>query len=92
MEACEEIVRQLRLRDIGGIIVIDFIDMDNPEHRARVLEELEKHLKKDHTKTVVVGLTGLGLVEMTRKKVRDSFGRHVDQDLPLLRGQGCGVV
>lgn len=89
MEACEEIVRQLRLRDIGGIIVIDFIDMDNPEHRARVLEELEKHLKKDHTKTVVVGLTGLGLVEMTRKKVRDSLDAMLTRTCPYCGGKGA---
>ncbi|HHX10713.1 MAG TPA: Rne/Rng family ribonuclease [Firmicutes bacterium] len=88
MEACEEIVRQLRLRDIGGIIVIDFIDMDNPDHRARVLEELEKHLKKDHTKTVVVGLTGLGLVEMTRKKVRDSLDAVMTRTCPYCGGKG----
>ncbi|HHT85659.1 MAG: Rne/Rng family ribonuclease [Bacillota bacterium] len=88
MEACEEIVRQLRLRDIGGIIVIDFIDMDNPEHRARVLDELEKHLKKDHTKTVVVGLTGLGLVEMTRKKVRQSLDAVMTRMCPYCGGKG----
>jgi ribonuclease G len=88
LEACEEIVRQLRLRDIGGIIVIDFIDMDNPEHRARVLEQLEKHLRRDHTKTVVVGLTGLGLVEMTRKKVRQSLDAVMTRMCPYCGGKG----
>ncbi len=88
MEACEEIVRQLRLRDIGGIIVIDFIDMDKLDHRTSVIEELEKHLKKDHTKTVVVGLTGLGLVEMTRKKVRQSLDAMMTRMCPYCGGKG----
>ncbi len=88
MEACEEIVRQLRLRDIGGIIVIDFIDMDKPNHQTKVLAELEKHLKKDHTKTVVVGLTGLGLVEMTRKKVRQSLDAMMTRMCPYCGGKG----
>ncbi len=88
MEACEEIMRQLRLRDIGGIIVIDFIDMDKPDHKDKVVEELEKHLKKDHTKTVVIGLTGLGLVEMTRKKVRQSLGASMTTACPYCSGRG----
>jgi ribonuclease G len=88
MEACEEICRQLRLRDIGGIIVIDFIDMDSPDHKAKVVAELEKHLKRDHTKTVVVGLTGLGLVEMTRKKVRQSLDALMTRMCPYCGGKG----
>ncbi|HHW18246.1 MAG TPA: Rne/Rng family ribonuclease [Firmicutes bacterium] len=88
MEACEEIARQLRLRDIGGIIIIDFIDMENPEHRQKVIEELEKHLKRDHTKTVVMGLTGLGLLEMTRKKVRQSLDAMMTRMCPYCGGKG----
>ncbi len=88
MEACEEIVRQLRLRDIGGIIVIDFIDMDKADHRTKVLGELGEHLKKDHTKNVVVGITGLGLVEMTRKKVRQSLDALMTRMCPYCGGKG----
>jgi len=88
MEACEEIARQLRLRDIGGIIIVDFIDMDNPEHRSKVIQELEKHLKRDHTKTVVVGITGLGLLEMTRKKVRQSLDAMMTRMCPYCGGKG----
>jgi ribonuclease G len=88
MEACEEIVRQLRLRDIGGIIVVDFIDMDVPAHRQQLLEELERQLTHDHTKTVVVGLTGLGLVEMTRKKVRQSIDATMLRMCPYCGGKG----
>jgi len=65
----------LRLRDIGGIIIIDFIDMHDPEHQKQVLEALKQVLKKDRTKTTVVGMTGLGLIEMTRKKVRKAWSQ-----------------
>ncbi len=88
MEACEEIVRQLRLRDVGGIIIVDFIDMETPSHRARLLQEFEEKLKSDHTKTVVVGLTGLGLVELTRKKVRGSIGDIMTRPCPYCLGKG----
>ncbi len=88
IEACKEIARQLRLRDIGGIIVVDFIDMDVPAHRQKLIEELEKELKHDHTKTVVVGLTGLGLVELTRKKVRQSIDANMMRMCPYCGGKG----
>lgn len=88
IEACEEISRQLRLRDVGGIIVVDFIDMEIPAHRQKLIEELEKQLKHDHTKTVVVGLTGLGLVEMTRKKVRQSIDATMTRMCPYCGGKG----
>ncbi len=68
IEAAREIARQLRLRDIGGMVVIDFVDMEGEENEARVVAALEEALKADRTKTNVVGFTGLGLVEMTRKK------------------------
>jgi ribonuclease G len=71
LEAATEIARQIRLRNIGGIIVIDFIDMNLEEHKKTVIEELKNALKKDRAKTTVVGMTGLGLIEMTRKKVGD---------------------
>jgi ribonuclease G len=88
IEACEEISRQLRLRDVGGIIVVDFIDMEVAEHRAKLLQEMEKQLRRDHTKTVVVGLSGLGLVEMTRKKVRQSIDAVMMRTCPYCEGKG----
>jgi ribonuclease G len=71
LEAVKEVVRQLRLRDIGGIIVIDFIDMANPKNRATVEEALKTELERDRTKTYVVEISPLGLVEMTRQNVTD---------------------
>jgi len=71
LEAAKEIVRQLRLRDIGGIIVIDFIDMANPKNRQEVEEALKRELERDRTKTYVVEISPLGLVEMTRQNVTD---------------------
>src|SRR5207344_755576 len=71
LEAVKEVVRQLRLRDIGGIIVIDFIDMANPKNRATVEGALRTELERDRTKTYVVEISPLGLVEMTRQNVTD---------------------
>ena len=70
LEACGEIARQVRLRNLSGIILIDLIDMDAEEHRARVLAELESAFAQDRVKTVIHGFTSLGLVEMTRKRAR----------------------
>ncbi len=88
LEAAGEIARQLRLRDIGGIIIIDFIDMKAAEHRNGILSELRKELKKDRTKTVVLGITGLGLIEMTRKKVREELYSVLTEDCPRCGGAG----
>lgn len=88
LEAVDMIVRQLRLRDIGGIIVIDFIDMQEPQHKQDVVEALRAALRSDRNKTNVVGLTGLGLVEMTRKKVRQPLSASVQQVCPLCDGSG----
>jgi len=68
-EATEEIAKQLRLRDIGGIIIIDYIDMNSEENKQKVLELLKNHLKNDRTKCQVEGFTKLNLVEMTRKNI-----------------------
>lgn len=76
IEATQAIARQLRLRNLGGIIIIDFIDMHNEEHRRWVLHSLEKALNKDRVKTTVNGFSQLGLVEMTRKQTRESI-EHV---------------
>ncbi|MGM0437160.1 MAG: Rne/Rng family ribonuclease [Bacillota bacterium] len=88
LEAAKEIARQLRLRDIGGIIIIDFIDMEKEHHQREVLDILEKELAKDRTKTAMLGLTRLGLVEMTRKKVRERFGELLQKECPYCKGTG----
>lgn len=88
LDAVKEIAKQLRLRDIGGIIIIDFIDMHEPEHQREVIEALKIVLKKDRTKTTVVGMTGLGLIEMTRKKVREGLESMVLHDCPYCEGSG----
>lgn len=88
IEAAVEIARQLRLRDIGGIIIIDFIDMDAAEHKQAVLQKLEEYLKKDRTKTNVLGLTSLGLVEMTRKKSRQNLESILYTECPCCEGRG----
>lgn len=88
LEAAVEVVRQLRLRDIGGIIVIDFIDMENPNNRTMVLETLEKELEGDRTKTQVVTLSDLGLVEMTRKNVTEGLADTLGKTCPHCEGRG----
>lgn len=88
LEATQEIARQLRLRDIGGIIIIDFIDMDNEKDVAMVLGRLEQELSKDRTKSNVLGITKLGLVEMTRKKVRNRLSWNFAVPCPHCKGRG----
>ncbi len=90
LEAAHVIARQLRLRNLGGIIIIDFIDMESIEHRAAVLAELNKALARDRTRITVNGFTGLGLVEMTRKRTRESL-EHVLCE-PCATCGGRGVV
>lgn len=87
-EAAVEIAHQLRLRDVGGIIVIDFIDMEGAEHREQLVTRLRNELKRDHTKTNVLGLTGLGLVEMTRKKVHQPLYAALTRNCPYCGGEG----
>lgn len=88
LEAAVEIARQLRLRNIGGIIIVDFIDMTREEHRRQVLEVLEEEIRKDKTKTNILGITQLGLVEMTRKKVRPSLAEVLQKACPYCEGRG----
>lgn len=88
LEACREVVRQLRIRDIGGIIVIDFIDMNRRENREQVLSTLEAELAKDRTKTYVVELSPLGLVEMTRQNVTDGIRGIMTRVCPCCGGEG----
>jgi ribonuclease G len=88
LEAAQAIARQLRLRNLGGIIIIDFIDMTREEHQAAVLAELRKQLSKDRTKITVSGFTGLGLVEMTRKRTRESLAHMLCEPCPTCKGKG----
>src|SRR5512147_2060186 len=88
LEAAQSIARQLRLRNLGGIIVVDFIDMMNAEHRDAVLGEFKKALSRDRTKITVSGFTQLGLVEMTRKRTRESLAHMLCQPCPTCEGKG----
>jgi ribonuclease G len=88
LEAAEEVVRQLRLRDIGGIIVIDFIDMTRARNRDAVLKTLRKALDEDRTKTFVVEISPLGLVEMTRQNVTDGVREIMTRPCPTCDGEG----
>ncbi len=88
LEAGQAIARQLRLRNLGGIIIIDFIDMTREEHRAAVLSELKKQLARDRTKITVSGFTQLGLVEMTRKRTRESLAHMLCEPCPTCAGRG----
>ncbi len=88
LEAVKEVVRQLRLRDVGGIIVIDFIDMANPRNRAAVEEALRNELERDRTKTYVVEISPLGLVEMTRQNVTDGPREILTRPCPVCAGDG----
>jgi ribonuclease G len=88
VEAAREVVRQLRLRDIGGIIVIDFVDMANPKNRATVEEALKRELERDRTKTYVVEISPLGLVEMTRQNVTEGPREILTRRCPTCEGDG----
>ncbi len=88
LEATQAIVRQLRLRNLGGIIIIDFIDMTDQEHRRQVLRALEKNLDKDHAKTYISEVSSLGLVEMTRKRTRESLEHILCETCPTCSGRG----
>jgi ribonuclease G len=91
LEAVKEVVRQLRLRDIGGIIVIDFIDMANPKNREAVEAALQQELERDRTKTYVVEISPLGLVEMTRQNVTDGPREILTRKCPTCAGEGVVV-
>jgi ribonuclease G len=91
LEAVKEVVRQLRLRDVGGIIVIDFIDMANPKNREAVEEALRTELERDRTKTYVVEISPLGLVEMTRQNVTDGPREILTKKCPTCGGDGIVI-
>ncbi len=88
IEACHAIARELRLRNIGGIVIIDFIDMDKEEHRTAVLTEFAKALSYDRTRVTLNGFTSLGLVELTRKRTRESLAHVECEPCPYCQGRG----
>ena len=88
LEAVEEVVRQIQLRDLGGIIVVDFIDMDEPAHRKRVLKMLQEALRKDRARTNILHFSDLGLVEMTRQRTRPSLATLLMEQCPYCDGHG----
>ena len=88
LEAAQVIARQLRLRNLGGIIIIDFIDMDTEEHKNAVLNEFRKALARDRTRMTINGFTQLGLVEMTRKRTRESLAHVLCEPCPVCVGRG----
>ncbi|MFN7694065.1 MAG: ribonuclease G [Burkholderiales bacterium] len=88
LEAAGAIARQLRLRNLGGIVIVDFIDMARDEHRQQVVTELKKQLARDRTKTAVGGFTPLGLLELTRKRTRESLSRMLCEPCPTCQGRG----
>jgi ribonuclease G len=88
LEAAGAMARQLRLRNLGGIIIADFIDMTNEAHQQAVLAELKKQLARDRTRTTVSGFTQLGLVEMTRKRTRESLAHMLCEPCPTCQGRG----
>src|SRR5947199_1838694 len=88
MEAVGEVVRQIRLRDLGGIIIIDFIDMEVLEHREQVYKAVKRALAEDKARTNVLAISELGLVEMTRKRVRQDLRSLLTESCPTCRGTG----
>jgi ribonuclease G len=88
LEATQAIARQLRLRNLGGMIIVDFIDMTEPEHRRQVLRALEKALARDRAKSYVTEMSTLGLVEITRKRTRESLERVLCEPCPACKGRG----
>ncbi|MGQ8366056.1 ribonuclease G [Glaciecola sp. 1036] len=88
IEATLAIARQLRLRNLGGMILIDFIDMMEPDHKKRVLNSLEQAMSKDRAKSSIYGFTALGLIEMTRKRTRESLEHQLCGECPACKGRG----
>jgi ribonuclease G len=88
LEAAGALARQLRVRNLGGIIIVDFIDMADPEHRRQVHLSLEKAMQRDPARNQITGVSELGLVEMTRKRTRDSLERMLCEDCPVCEGRG----
>ncbi|MCC5915330.1 MAG: Rne/Rng family ribonuclease [Balneolaceae bacterium] len=91
LEAAREIAKQLRLRDIGGIIVVDFIDLRNDKNRKKIYDELKKEFKKDQAKTNLIGMSDFGLVQITRQRIRPSVVNSVSKVCPMCGGTGTVV-
>jgi len=91
LEAAREIAKQLRLRDIGGIIVVDFIDLRDDKNRKKIYDELKKEFKKDRAKTNVIGMSDFGLVQITRQRIRPSVVNSVSKVCPMCGGAGSVV-
>jgi ribonuclease G len=88
MEAAREVAEQLRIRSIGGMIVVDFIDMDRPHNRDKVTRAFNEHLKKDRAKAAVTRISELGLIEMTRKRTRESLLHNLTEPCSACEGKG----
>ena len=88
LEAAQAIARQLRLRNLGGIIIIDFIDMTDPEHKRQVLRTLSRALSRDHARSTVSEISDLGLVEMTRKRTTESLEHRLCEPCRICEGRG----
>jgi ribonuclease G len=88
MEAAEELARQLRLRDMGGIIVVDFIDMDSPEHNQKLYEHMTQIMKSDRARHNILPLSKFGLMQITRQRVRPAMDVHVEEVCPTCFGKG----
>jgi ribonuclease G len=91
LEAAREVAKQLRLRDIGGIIVVDFIDLRNDKNRKKIYDELKKEFKKDQAKTNIIGMSDFGLVQITRQRIRPSVVNSVSKICPMCGGTGSVV-
>jgi ribonuclease E len=91
LEAAQEVAHQLRLRDIGGIIVIDFIDMEIKDNRKKVIESFRQALSRDKTRTQVFDISELGLVEMTRKRIGEGLLTAFAEECPDCNGRGMKV-
>ena len=88
LEAVSALARQLRVRNLGGIIIVDFIDMADAEHRRQVHRSLEKAMQRDPARNQITGVSELGLVEMTRKRTRESLERMLCEECPVCQGRG----
>ena len=88
LEAADEVARQLRLRDVGGIIVIDFVDMEVAKNRAEVVKTFRSALARDKTRTQVFDISELGLVEMTRKRIGEGLLQSLSDQCPTCEGRG----
>jgi ribonuclease G len=92
LEAADEIARQLRLRDLGGIVVVDFVDMESIEHRRLLVEAMTGALRNDPARTKIIGLSDIGLLQLTRKRTRSGLSAALTQACPTCSGEGRIVL